>query len=44
MLYVLFLFTSNKHSVVFPIDGTGLAPEEVTIAEVLRDAGYKTGA
>jgi arylsulfatase A-like enzyme len=32
-----------RHSVLFPGDPKGLNPEEVTIAEVLRDAGYATG-
>jgi arylsulfatase A-like enzyme len=29
--------------VLFPIGDTGLAPEEVTVAEVLKGAGYATG-
>ncbi|MCA9248804.1 MAG: sulfatase-like hydrolase/transferase, partial [Planctomycetales bacterium] len=29
--------------VLFPGNAVGLAPEEVTIAELLRDAGYATG-
>jgi len=30
-------------SVVFPADKRGLNPDEITIAEILRDAGYATG-
>jgi arylsulfatase A len=29
--------------VLFPANDVGLAPEEVTVAEVLKDAGYTTG-
>ncbi|MCA8968614.1 MAG: sulfatase [Planctomycetes bacterium] len=32
-----------QRHVVFPPDDHGLHPQEVTIAEVLRDAGYRTG-
>jgi arylsulfatase A-like enzyme len=30
-------------SVVFPADKRGLNPTEITIAEILKKAGYKTG-
>lgn len=29
--------------VLFPADAVGLAPDEVTVAEILRGAGYRTG-
>ncbi|MEZ5354692.1 MAG: sulfatase-like hydrolase/transferase, partial [Bryobacteraceae bacterium] len=31
------------HRVLFPYSTTGLHPEEITVAEVLRGAGYRTG-
>ena len=31
------------HIVLFPGDGSGLNPDEITIAEVLKSAGYATG-
>ncbi len=37
------LARGSEHGVLFPGDRWGLHPEEVTIAEVLRDAGYRTG-
>ena len=36
--------TSSKRAVLFPDSANGLKPEEVTIAEVLKDQGYATGA
>jgi arylsulfatase A len=35
--------TGWKHVVLFPGDPKGLNPKEVTIAEVLKEAGYTTG-
>lgn len=34
---------SGMHTVSFPPEGAGLPAEEVTIAEILSDAGYNTG-
>ena len=36
--------TSSKRAVLFPDSANGLKHEEVTIAEVLKDQGYATGA
>ncbi|MEE2723197.1 MAG: sulfatase [Bacteroidota bacterium] len=36
--------TSSKRAVLFPDSANGLKQEEVTIAEVLKDQGYSTGA
>ena len=33
----------SDHAVLFPGDHHGLNPDEITIAEVLKDAGYATG-
>jgi len=33
----------SGHAVLFPGDSHGLHPDEITIAEVLKDAGYATG-
>jgi arylsulfatase A-like enzyme len=35
--------TSKKRAVLFPDSGSGLQPEEITIAEVLKEKGYATG-
>jgi arylsulfatase A-like enzyme len=35
--------TGTKHSVLLAGDAKGLNPNEITIAEVLKTAGYKTG-
>ena len=37
------LAEASRHGVLFPGDAWGLNPSEVTIAEVLKDAGYATG-
>lgn len=37
------LQTGSWHPVLMPGDRHGLAPEEVTVAEVLKQAGYATG-
>ena len=37
------LAEASRHGVLFPGDAWGLDPSEVTIAEVLKDAGYATG-
>ncbi len=36
--------TSSKRVVLFPNSGGGLPPEEVTLAELLKQKGYATGA
>lgn len=35
-------FEKNENQVLFPGDSVGLNPEEVTIANILKDVGYKT--
>jgi len=35
--------TGWKHAVLFPGDPKGLNPKEITVAEVLKEAGYATG-
>jgi len=37
------LATGSWHCVLFPKDPHGLNPKEITIAKVLKDAGYATG-
>lgn len=37
------LATGNNFAVLLAADSKGLNPEEITIAEVLKEAGYKTG-
>ncbi len=37
------LARGSGHAVLFPGDKHGLHPDEITIAEVLKDAGYATG-
>jgi len=37
------LAKGSFHAVLFPGDKHGLHPDEITLAEVLRDAGYATG-
>ncbi len=36
--------TSGKRAVLFPDSGGGLPPEEVTLAELLKQKDYSTGA
>ncbi len=36
------LATGVEHSTLFPGDAKGLNPDEITTAELLRDAGYRT--
>jgi arylsulfatase A-like enzyme len=35
--------TSAKRAVLFPDSGGGLPPDEITLAEMLKEAGYATG-
>lgn len=37
------LATGSWHIVLFPKDSHGLNPEEITVAELLKDQGYATG-
>ncbi len=37
------LARGSRHAVLFPGDPHGLHPQEITVAEALRDAGYATG-
>lgn len=37
------LHRGSRHIVLFPSDAHGLAAEEITVAEVLKEAGYATG-